>query len=113
MPDTKTTKDSMGADSHPVLAYRVSQLEKSSKEGFKLLSDKLDSMSCTFATHKDVEVAKEQSKMEHKALGLEIDLIKDDIKQLQNSRWARNLLSTILGAVIALLVAYAFNGIFN
>jgi len=100
-------------DSPTVLAYRVGQLEKSSREGFKALSDKLDNMTDNFATHKDIEVAHDQAEMEHRAIYNELEDVKEDVKKLQKKTWIQNTLSAILGAVIALLVAYAINGILH
>lgn len=100
-----------GEDSPAVLAYRVGELEKASREGFKNLGEKLEMMSHNFATHKDIEVAKEQAKMEHEAIYSEIEDIKEDVKSLKNKNWIHNTLSAILGAVLTLLIAYAFNGI--
>lgn len=102
-----------GEDSSAVLAYRVGQLEKSSREGFKALSDKLEAMSSVFATHKDIEVAKEQTNMEHKAIYNELEDVKEDVKKLQKKTWIQNTLSAILGAVLALLVTYAITGILH
>lgn len=103
----------MGEDSPAVLAYRVGELEKASREGFKKLEEKLEAMSHNFATHKDIEIAKEQAKMEHDAIYVEIADVKKDVRALQKRTWVQNTLSAILGAVLALLTAYAFNGIFN
>jgi hypothetical protein len=100
-----------GEDSPAVLAYRVGQLEKSSREGFKALFEKLDMMSKNFATHKDIEVAKNQAEMEHKAIYEEIEDVKKDVQSLQKKTWIQNTLSAIFGGVITLLVAYAVNGI--
>jgi hypothetical protein len=103
----------MGEDSPAVLAYRVGELEKASREGFKQVTEKLENMSHNFATHKDIEVAKEQAKMEHDAIYAELEDIKDDVQNLKKRTWVQNTLSAIFGAVLALLTAYAFNGIFT
>lgn len=103
----------VGEDSPAVLAYRVGELEKASRQGFKELGDKLELMSHNFATHKDIEVAKEQAKMEHEAIYSEIEDIKEDVRSLKKKTWIQNTLSAVFGAVLALLTAYAFNGIFN
>ena len=103
----------MGEDSPAVLAYRVGELEKASRQGFKDLGDKLELMSHNFATHKDIEVAKEQAKMEHDAIYAELEDIKDDVSNLKKKTWIQNTLSAVFGAVLALLTAYAFNGVFN
>lgn len=103
----------IGEDSPAVLAYRVGQLEKASKEGFKTISDKLESMGKNFATHKDIEVAKEQAEAEHKAIYLEIQDVKDDVSALKKKSWVQNTMSAILGAVLTLLVAYAVNGMLS
>lgn len=109
MPNTNTEQPINGEDSPAVLAYRVGQLEKSSREGFQKLSDKLDVMSCTFATHKDVEAAQNEAKLEHKAIYEEIDDIKDDIDKIKTQKWLQNTLSAIFGAVISLLIAYTLH----
>lgn len=102
-----------GTDSPAVLAYRVGELEKASREGFKLLGDKLEMMSKTFATHKDIENAKNQAELEHQAIYGEIKDIKEDVLSIRKKNWVQNTLSAIFGAVLAMLVAYAFNGLFN
>ncbi len=103
----------VGEDSPAVLAYRVGQLEKASKDGFKQISEKLEIMAGNFATHKDIEVAKQQAKLEHEMIYEEISDIKSDISNLKRKTWAQNTMSAVFGAVLALLVAYAFSGIFN
>lgn len=116
MSETNTTKVNqpvVGEDSQPVLAYRVGELEKASREGFKNLADKLESMSNTFATHKDIENAKNQAEMEHKAIYLEIEDVKKDVQSLKKKTWVQNTLSAVFGAVLALLTAYAFSGLFG
>lgn len=102
----------MGEDSPAVLVYRVGQLEKASREGFKELGEKLEAMSHNFATHKDIEVAKQQAEMEHSLIYAEIADVRGDVKKLQGKTWIQNTLSAVLGAILALLTAYAFNGIF-
>jgi len=101
-----------GEDSPAVLAYRVGELEKASREGFKDISIKLELMAGNFATHKDIEVAKKQAQMEHEAIYNELEDVKRDVKGLQKKTWIQNTLSAILGAILAMLTAYAFNGIF-
>lgn len=100
-------------DNPAVLAYRVGELEKASREGFKIIGEKLEQMSMNYATHKDVGVAKQQAKMEHEAIYSEIEDIKEDVKSLRKKTWIQNTLSAILGAILAMLTAYAFNGIFK
>ena len=102
-----------GEDSPAVLAYRVGQLEKTSADGFKALNAKLDAMSHNFATHKDIEVAKEQAELEHKAIYDEISDVKEDISALKKRNWVQNTLSAILGSVLALLVTYVVNDIIH
>ena len=101
-----------GEDNPAVLAYRVGELEKASREGFKELGEKLEAMSHNFATHKDIEVAKQQARMEHEAIYAELEDVKEDIKSLKKKTWIQNTLSAIMGAILTLLIAYAFNGIF-
>lgn len=101
-----------GEDNPAVLAYRVGELEKASREGFKIIGEKLEHMSMNYATHKDVGVAKQQAKLEHNAIYSELDDVKSDIQSLKKKTWVQNTLSAILGAVLTLLIAYAFNDIF-
>lgn len=102
-----------GEDSPAVLAYRVGRLEVASREGFKALGEKLENMSTNFATHKDIEVAKTQAKLEHEAIYVELEDIKTDVQSLKKKTWIQNTLSAVFGAILALLTAYAFNGVFN
>lgn len=102
-----------GEDNPAVLAYRVGELEKASREGFKQVTEKLEIMSHNFATHKDIEVAKEHARMEHQAIYADIADIRDDVHSLKKKTWLQNTLSAVFGAIMALLIAYAFNGIFN
>lgn len=111
-PNIVNVNPPIGEDSPAVLAYRVGQLEKASREGFKELGDKLEAMSQNFATHKDIEVAKRQAKMEHDAIYVEIADVKRDVHALQKKTWIQNTLSAIMGAILALLISYAFYGIF-
>lgn len=102
-----------GEDSPAVLAYRVGELEKASREGFKEISIKLELMAGNFATHKDIENRKIQAKMEHEAIYNELEDVKRDVHGLKKRTWVHNTLSAILGAILAMLTAYAFNGIFG
>ena len=102
-----------GEDSPAVLAYRVGELEKASRESFKIIGEKLEQMSINYATHKDIESAKNQAKMEHEAIYAELEDVKVDVLSLKKKTWIQNTLSAIFGAVLALLTAYAFNGIFG
>ena len=99
------------SDSQAVLAYRVTQLEKTSAEGFRLLNEKLDQMSHNFATHQDVAHAVEMGEIDHKAIYEKISDVERDVTALKRKNWVQNTLSAILGAVITLLVAFAFNSI--
>ena len=110
-PNIVNVNQPTGEDSPAVLAYRVGELEKASREGFKEISIKLELMAGNFATHKDIEVAKNQAKMEHEAIYNEIEDVKQDVRGLKKKTLVNNTLSAILGAVLALLTAYAFNGI--
>ena len=106
MSETNTTQRIPGEDSPAVLAYRVGQLEKSTAAGFKLLGDKLDKMSCTFVTFKDLDNAMLDARTIH-------DNIQEDIKNIQRQKWIQNTLSAIFGAVLSLLIAYAFTSLFK
>lgn len=102
-----------GEDSPAVLAYRVGELEKASRAGFKDLSDKLELMSHSFATHKDIDALKLQSKMEHDSIYEDVGRLRSELSSVKNRTWVQNTMSAIFGAILALLIAYAFNGIFN
>ena len=109
MSETNTEVPMKGEDTQPVLAYRVGQLEKSLTNGFQKLNDKLDVMACTYATHKDVEAAQTEAKLEHKAIYEEIEDIKEEIDKMKKQKWVQNTLSAIFGAVISLLIAYTLH----
>ena len=106
MPETNTNQQIPGEDSPAVLAYRVGQLEKSTAAGFKALGEKLDKMSCTFVTFKDLDNAIADAGIAH-------DMLQKDIKNIQKQKWVQNTLSILFGAVLTLLVTYAFTSIFK
>ena len=106
MQETNTNQQIPGEDSPAVLAYRVGQLEKSTAAGFKTLGEKLDKMSCTFVTFKDLENALTNADIAHKELQEEIDSVK-------KQKWIQNTLSAVFGVVITLLVTYAFTSTFK
>lgn len=113
--NNKTNKRDTG-DLHncdEVLAYRVGELEKASRQGFKEIGERLEIMSTNFATHKDIQLAKEQAKVEHNTIYADLEVIRDDVQTLKEKSWMQNSLSAVFGAVLALLTAYAFNGIFK
>lgn len=111
-PNIVNVNQPTGEDNPAVLAYRVGELEKASREGFKIIGEKLEHMSMNYATHKDIEVAKQQAKLEHNAIYSELEDVKLDIQSLKKKTWVQNTMSAILGAVLTLLIAYAFNDIF-
>lgn len=110
-PNIVNVNPQTGEDSPAVLAYRVGELEKASREGFKEISIKLELMAGNFATIKDIENRKIQAKMEHEAIYNELEDVKRDVHGLKKRTWVQNTLSAILGAIIALLTAHVLNGI--
>lgn len=100
-----------GEDSPSVLAYRVGQLEKASREGFKNVTEQLNSMSKNFVTYKDIETAKEQSRLEHEAIYEQIKVLKAEVKVMKRRTWVQNTLSAVLGVILTLLVSYVVNDI--
>jgi len=111
-PNIVNVNQPTGEDNPAVLAYRVGELEKASREGFKIIGEKLEHMSMNYATHKDIEVAKQQAKLEHNAIYSELEDVKLDIQSLKKKTWVQNTMSAILGAVLTLLIAHVFNDIF-
>jgi hypothetical protein len=100
------------------VAWRLSNVENEVK-GLKSelrtsterLESKLDGIASGFATHKDIEVAKEQAKTEHNAIYEKINDLELDISGLKKRNWVQNTLSAILGAVLTLLISYFFANI--
>lgn len=79
----------------------------------KEVLDKLDGIASGFATHKDIEVAKEQARLEHKTIYDKIGDIETDILNLKRRTWINNTLSAILGVVLTFLTIYAITGILD
>lgn len=94
-------------DTPETIAYRLTKVEEAVKE----LGDKLERVVGGFATHKDIEVAKEQARLEHDAIYEKIRDVERDVLQLKKRNWVQNTLSAVLGAVLTLLVAYFINDI--
>lgn len=94
-------------DTPETIAYRLTKVEEAVKE----LGDKLERVVGGFATHKDIEVAKEQARLEHDAIYEKIRDVERDVLQLKKRNWVQNTLSAVLGAVLTLLMAYFINDI--
>lgn len=100
-----------GDDSPSVIAYRVKKLEDLQAEGFKSLSKKLDDIASGFATKDDLIVAQKAADKEHEIIYERIADAEKDILAIHSRRWVQNTLSAILGAVIAILVAFFLQNI--
>ncbi len=81
------------------------------KEVHSEVMKKLDGIASGFATHKDIEVAKHQAKMEHDVIYEKIADVEREVTNIKRRNWVQNTLSAILGATLAILVAYFLNGI--
>lgn len=90
------------SDTPETIAYRLTQVENAVKE----LTKKIDGVISGFATHKDIEVAKQQAKLEHDAIYEKIGDVETDVNSLKSRNWVRNTLSAILGSVLTFLLLY-------
>jgi len=89
-------------DNPETIAYRLTQVENAVKE----LTKKIDGVISGFATHKDIEVAKQQAKLEHDAIYEKIGDVETDVNSLKSRNWVHNTLSAILGSVLTFLLLY-------
>lgn len=98
-------------DTPDVLAYRVGQLEKTTAAGLKEVKDELVNLKTHFVTHAELESAKVQADMEHKAINEEISDVKVVVDKLQ--QWRDSIVTRIAaGAIIMLvLMVLAFYGL--
>jgi len=92
----------MKTDTPETIAYRLTQVENAVKE----LTKKIDGVISGFATHKDIEVAKEQAKLEHDAIYEKIADVERDVLGIKSKNWIYNTLSAIFGSVLTFLVLY-------
>lgn len=92
----------MKTDTPETIAYRLTQVENAVKE----LTKKIDGVISGFATHKDIEVAKEQAKLEHDAIYEKIADVERDVLGIKSKNWIYNTLSAIFGSVLTYLVLY-------
>lgn len=89
-------------DNPETIAYRLTQVENAVKE----LTNKLDGVISGFATHKDIEVAKAQAKLEHDAIYEKIADVEKDVLNLKSRNWVYNTMSAILGSILTFLLLY-------
>lgn len=89
-------------DNPETIAYRLTQVENAVKE----LTNKLDGVISGFATHKDIEAAKQQAKLEHDAIYEKIGDVETDVNSLKSRNWVHNTLSAILGSILTFLLLY-------
>ena len=105
-----TPKPPLGA-SPDTVAWRLGAVESELNSFKKEIVTKLDSMTTGFATHKDIETVKEQGKLEHAAIYEKIADVEREVQSIKKRVWVQNTLSAVLGAVLAILIAYFINGI--
>lgn len=92
----------MKTDTPETIAYRLTQVENAVKE----LTKKIDGVISGFATHKDIEIAKEQARLEHDAIYEKIADVEQDVLALKKRSWIQNTLSAILGSILTILLTY-------
>ena len=90
------------SDTPETIAYRLTQVENAVKE----LTKKIDGVISGFATHKDIEVAKEQAKLEHDAIYEKIADVERDVQGIKSRNWIYNTMSAIFGSILTFLVLY-------
>lgn len=89
-------------DNPETIAYRLAQVESAVKE----LTKKIDGVISGFATHKDIEVAKEQAKLEHNAIYEKIDDVEKDVSAMKSRNWLSNTMSAVFGSILTFLIMY-------
>ena len=92
----------MKTDTPETIAYRLTQVENAVKE----LTKKIDGVISGFATHKDIEIAKEQAKLEHDAIYEKIADVEKDVQGIKSKNWVYNTMSAIFGSILTFLVLY-------
>jgi hypothetical protein len=92
----------MKTDTPETIAYRLTQVENAVKE----LTKKIDGIISGFVTHKDIEVAKDQAKLEHDAIYEKIADTEKDVLAIKRRNWIQKTLSAILGSIITILLTY-------
>ena len=109
-------KDSSTTDDPKVLAYRVGQLEVAVKEGFDIVTTKIDNISKNFVSKRELEELEERASIEHRRIEQKIkdtrldvdsriDGVKQELEEIRKHKWVQNTLSAILGAALTILVA--------
>ena len=92
----------MKNDNPETIAYRLTQVENAVKE----LTKKIDGVISGFATHKDIEVAKDQAKLEHDAIYEKIAEVEKDEMGIKSKNWLYNTMSAIFGSILTFLILY-------
>ena len=92
----------MKTDTPETIAYRLTQVENAVKE----LTKKIDGVVSGFATHKDIEVARNQAQVEHDAIYEKIADVEQDVLAIKRRNWIQNTLSAILGSILTILLTY-------
>lgn len=89
-------------DTPETIAYRLTQVENAVKE----LTAKIDGVISGFATHKDIEVAKDQAKLEHDAIYEKINDVEKDVSTIKSHNWLYNIMSAVFGSILTFLIMY-------
>ena len=92
----------MKTDTPETIAYRLTQVENAVKE----LTKKIDGVISGFATHKDIEVAKDQARLEHDAIYEKIADVEKDVQGIKSKNWVYKTMSAIFGSILTFLILY-------
>lgn len=116
--DGQTMENKGQGVSTDTIIYRLGAMENQVKEVRSDLKSvqteilvKLDIMSKGFATHKDVDNAKIQAELEHKAIYKKIEDVEFEVNAMKRHNWIGNTLSAAFGVLLTLLITYAFTSI--
>lgn len=100
------------------IIYRLGAVENQVKEVRSDLKSvqteillKLDIMSKGFATQKDINNAKIQAELEHKAIYRKIEDVESEVNGMKRRSWVSNTMSAAFGVLLTLLITYAFTSI--
>ena len=89
-------------NTNEVIAWRLTAVEEAVRD----VSIKLDNMVKGFATHKDIEVAKQQAKLEHDAIYEKIADVERDVQGIKSRNWVYKTMSAIFGSILTFLILY-------
>lgn len=91
------------ANTPELVAYRLTQLEKTTATGLLAVNEKLDNLAHNFATKAELEHERQIAAAEHKDIRDDLSTVKGEVHEIK--KWKDGIIGKIAGAAVFVVIA--------